>query len=87
MVTVEGCAVVRVAAGASVAVDSGGSRVTAGTSEQYLRSPITPRQSETEQLGRMCPTVTLQRGQERDETGWGARTIRRELNALPVGQK
>jgi hypothetical protein len=36
-VTVEGCAVVRVAAGASVAVDSGGSLVTAGTSERPVR--------------------------------------------------
>lgn len=36
-VTVEGCAVVRVAAGRSVAVGSGGSLVTAGTSERPVR--------------------------------------------------
>jgi len=36
-VTVEGCAVVRVAAGTSVAVDSGGSLVTAGTSARPVR--------------------------------------------------
>jgi hypothetical protein len=36
-VTVEGCAVVRVAAGTSVAVDGGGSLVSAGTSERPVR--------------------------------------------------
>lgn len=36
-VTVEGCAVVRVAAGVSVGVDSGGSLVTAGTAERPVR--------------------------------------------------
>ena len=36
-VTVEGCAVIRVAAGLSVVVDSGGSLVTAGSSERPVR--------------------------------------------------